>query len=167
MEITTKQELAEEAFELDRKIDKCLLNIRDNFLELGEIAAKLKQGKMYRLVCPEARSWEHYISLRFSGIKRASLDNYAKVFNTIGEYIKDKDIKINRAIDIARIVGGLPEPERKAKIDKLITDAEVLPKQGWGDVVRIENNKRPSDECSHDNLENWQKCKRCSKWFKL
>jgi hypothetical protein len=163
MDIATREELAEEAFELDRKIDKCLLNLRDNFLELGEIAYKLKQGKLYRLICPEAKTWEHFISLRFAGIKRGSLDNYAQAYKAIGEFIKDKDIKLNRALDITRIINRLPEAERKSKAVELIESAEVLPKQGWTDTIRVESGKRPSDDCTHENQISVIICTDCQK----
>ena len=167
MDIATKSELAERAFQLDRKIDKCLLNIRDNFLELGEIAYKLKQNKMYKLVCPEAKTWDHYISLRFTGIKRAQLDNYSAVSSSLGFYLKDRDVKITRAIDILRIVKDLPEPEQKAKIAELIESAETLPKSGWESAVAVETGKVPPDGCEHLEQDNWSRCKNCGRFFKL
>lgn len=178
MDIQLKQELAAEAFELDRKLSKCLLNIRDNFLELGEIAWELKRGKLYRLIESEAKSWEHFISLRIVGIKRASLDNYARTSQTLRPYltvkmedgtIKKRDIKLNRALDITRIVNRLPEAEQEGKIRELIESAEVLPKIGWDDTVKSENGRLPSDECEHLEQEPWSRCKnpKCGKFFKL
>jgi hypothetical protein len=167
MDIQLKQELAAEAFELDRKLSKCLLNIRDNYLELGMVAWKLKQHKRYKLVEPEARSWEHFISLKFAGISRASLDNYSQVALTIGDEIGSRDIPLNRALDITRIVNRLPAEEQEGKIRELIESAEVLPKQGWDSAIAEESGKLPPDICSHERQENWSRCKDCHKFFKL
>jgi hypothetical protein len=167
MDIQLKQELAAEAFELDRKLSKCLLNIRDNYFELGEVAWKLKQHKRYKLVEPEAKSWEHFISLKFAGISRASLDNYSQASKAIGLFVKDKDIPLNRALDITRIVNRLPEAEQEGKIRELIESAEVLPKEGWDSTIAVETGKTPPDICEHLEMENWQRCKKCFKFFKL
>ncbi len=167
MDIATREELAEEAFELDKKLSKCLLNIRDNYLELGMVAWKLKQHKRYKLVEPEARSWEHFISLKFAGISRASLDNYSQVALTIGDEIGNKDIPLNRALDITRIVNKLPIDEQKGKIEELIASAEVLPKIGWDSTVREESGKLPPDKCEHLRQEPWSRCKDCQRFFKL
>ena len=169
MEIATREELAEEAFELGKQLDACLLDMRNKCFELGEIANKLKQGKRYKMLEPEAKNWEHFISLRFAGIKRASLDNYAQVSKSIGIFIKDRDIKLNRALDITRIVNRLPEPEREQKISELIESAETLPPSGWSDTVKVENGRLPSDECEHLEQEPWSRCKnpKCGKFFKL
>ena len=169
MDIATREELAEEAFELGQQLDICLLNVRDNCFKLGEIAWKLKQHKAYKILEPEAKSWEHFISLKFAGMKRASLDNYAQAYKAIGEFIKDKDIKLNRALDITRIINRLPEAERKSKAVELIESAEVLPKIGWDDTVKKESGRLPSDECEHLEQEKWSRCAnpRCGKFFKL
>ena len=167
MEITTKQEQAERAFQLQQNITTCLLNIRDNYLALGRYASELKKNKMYKLLMPDAESWEYFISKQSWGIKRASLDNYAQVASTIGNEIEDRDIKLNRAIDITRIVGRLQEPERGSKIAELIESAETLPKSGWDDTVKVESGKTPSDMCDHENLESWSRCKNCGKFIKL
>ena len=167
MDIATKSELAERAFQLQQNITVCLLNIRDNYLELGRYASELKAGKLYKLLMPEATSWEMYVNAQSWGIKRGQIDNYTQVALTIGDEIGNRDIPLNRAIDITRIVGRLQEPERGSKIAELIESAETLPKQGWIDTIRVESGKAPSDMCDHENLESWSRCKDCGKFFKL
>lgn len=176
MDIQLKQELAAEAFELGRQLDNCLFNIRDNCFEIGRIVCILKQHKNYKILEPEAKSWEHFISLKFVGIKRASLDNYALASRILLPYLsveqedgttKKRDIPLNRALDITRIVNRLPEAEQEGKIRELIESAETLPKEGWDSTMAVETGKTPPDICEHLEMENWQRCKKCFKFFKL
>ena len=167
MEIITKQEQAERAFYLLQEIDKCFVSIRFHYVRAGRCALELKKNKMYKLMMPEAENWSHFVSLQNWGVNRAQIDSYGLIAETIGDAIIDRDIKLNRAIDITRIVGKLQEPERGSKIAELIESAETLPKEGWDNAVKVESGKLPTDECSHEILENWSRCKNCGKFFKL
>jgi len=164
-----KTELAEKAFGLEQRMNKCLVAIRENYLELGLVASQLKAGKLYKLVTPEALNWEHYISLKIVGLKRGQLDNYSYVAKTIGNLIKDRNIDITRALDISRIVRSLPEPEREAKAKELIESAETLPKSGWIDTLREIRGLTASDCCEHpaDKQTMYNHCEICGKWNKI
>jgi len=166
MEIETKTELAKRAFFLNENIKTCILNIRDNYLELGMYAAELKKGKLYKLIEPEAKTWEHYISLQNWGLKRAQVDNYSQIALLIGDEISGRDIPLNRAIDITRVVSKLPAEEQKQAIDDLVEGSETLPKSGWDDCIRELSGKITTDCCEHNELEIFNKCKVCGKWFK-
>jgi len=166
MEIELKSEVAERAWNLEQRLSKCLLNLRNNYLELGDVASKLKAGKLYKIVCPEALNWPHYISLRFDGIGRASLDNYSLVSRLLGNDIADKDIPLGRAIDIARVISHIPADEVEDTKAGLIESAATLPKQGWEDCIKVVKGQTPTDECEHEEWESWNRCKKCSKWVK-
>jgi len=168
MEIELKQEIAERAFQLEQRLSSCLLNLRNDYLELGAIATELKAGKLYKVVCPEARNWPHYISIRFDGISRASLDNFALVAKMIGNDIADRDIPLNRAIDIARVISHIPSGEVEDTKAELIESAATLPKQAWQDTITELKGGVPTDICLHDGeFEMFQRCKKCNKWLKV
>jgi len=158
MEIQTREELAERAFQLDCNIKECRMNIRDNCLKIGMWASELKAGKLYKLLEPDAKNWEHFISIRGWGLKRASLDNYSLVAKTIGSDIADKDIPLNRAIDIARVISHIPKDEVEDTKADLIESAATLPKLGWEDTLRVAKGQMPSDICEHEETELWRKC---------
>ena len=168
MDIELKQELAERAFFLEKNITDCLLNIRNNYLQLGRYASELKAGKMYKLLVPEAKNWEHYLSAKGWGLKRASIDNFSQVASMIGNEIGNRDIKLNRALDITRIASKLPEENRKEKILELVDSAEHLTPEGWKSAIREINGQVPPDSCDHsEGMESWSRCKKCDKFFKL
>jgi len=169
MEIELKSELAERAWNLEQRLSKCLLNLRNNYLELGDVASKLKAGKLYKIVCPEALNWPHYISLRFDGIGRASLDNYSLVSRLLGNDIADKDIPLNRAIDIARVIQNTPKEDIERTKIGLIECAETLPKLGWQDTLREIRGLTASDCCEHpaDKQTMYNHCEICGKWMKI
>jgi hypothetical protein len=61
----------------------------------------------------------------------------------------------------------LPAEEQEGKIRELIESAEVLPKEGWDSTIAVETGKTPPDICEHFEMENWSRCKKCFKFFKL
>jgi len=158
MDIELKQEIAERAFQLEQRLSLCLLNIRNDYLELGKVASELKAGKLYKVVCPEAKTWSHYITLRFDGISRASLDNYGLVARLLGNDIADRDIPLGRAIDIARVISHIPKDEVEDTKAELIESAATLPKEGWENTLRVARGQMPSDVCEHEETELWKKC---------
>jgi len=167
MEIELKTELAEQAWSLEQRLIGCLINIRNNYLELGEIAADLKEDKKYKLVCPEARNWPHYLKIKVVGLKRAQLDNLADISKTIGVYIKDSEIDVTRALDITRIVRALPEPEREGKARELIGSAEIMPPAAWKDTIRECKGLIISEECDHPEefRKHKELCTKCGGWI--
>ena len=166
MDVLSKSDIVDLAFALDKKIDECLLCIRDHYLELGEIAIELKKDKKYKLVMPEAEDWPHYVSMKMAGLKVAQIDNYGYIAKNIGSLIRGRDIKLNRALDITRLVRKLPGPEKEKAISELIESAETLPASGWRDVLRVMQGQTPSDECTHEETEIFTRCKKCNRWLK-
>ena len=169
MEIQTKSELSERAFFLYENIKRCFSNIRDNYLEAGLYCNELKRGKMYKLLMPEAKNWAHFVSVQDWGLGVAQLDNYGRAARLLGDVIESKDVPLNRAIDITRIVNKLPAGEVDKTIEELVESAATLPKSGWDDVCRIADGKTPSDVCMHEETEMWEKCcvkGGCGKWLR-
>jgi len=158
MEIELKSELAERAFQLDCNIKECRMNIRDNCLKIGLWASELKAGKLYKLLEPDAKNWEHFLQIRGWGIKRAQIDNYCQVAKLIGNDIADKDIPLNRAIDIARVISHIPKDEVEDTKAELIESAATLPKSGWDDTLVKMRGGVAKDECDHSETELWSKC---------
>ena len=167
MELLTKSELAERAWLLNEGIKKCLVNIRDNYLALGCYAFELKHDKLYRLLDPDARTWEIFVSRQNWGLKRGSLDNYADVSVMIGEYLTGRDIDLNRALDITRIVRALPAPEREDKARELIGSAEIMPPAAWKDTIRECKGMITSEECDHPEefRKHKELCTKCGGWL--
>jgi hypothetical protein len=166
MEIELKSELAERAWDLEQRLNQCLVAIRENYLELGLVASALKAGKLYKLVCPEAQNWPHYLSLKCVGLKRAQIDNLADISKTIGVYIKDSEIDVTRALDITRIVRALPAPEREDKARELIGSAEIMPPAAWKDTIRECKGMITSEECDHPEefRKHKELCTKCGGW---
>ena len=167
MEIELKSELAERAWDLEQRLNQCLVAIRENYLELGLVASALKAGKLYKLVCPEAQNWAHFLGLKMTGLKKAQVDNYEYVAKTIGDYIKDHNVDITRAIDIARIVRALPAPEREDKARELIGSAEIMPPAAWKDTIRECKGMITSEECDHPEefRKHKELCTKCGGWL--
>ena len=166
MEIELKSELAERAFWLEQRMIECRMVIRDKYLEFGLVASALKAGKLYKLVCPEAQNWPHYLSLKCVGLKRAQIDNLADISKTIGVYIKDSEIDVTRALDITRIVRALPAPEREDKARELIGSAEIMPPAAWKDTIRECKGMITSEECDHPEefRKHKELCTKCGGW---
>lgn len=168
MDIELKQELAERAYKLNFEIGECFSAIRLYYVKAGELALELKKGKLYKYLVPEAKNWTHFISLQNWGVNRSQLDNYGLIFETIGNEIGNRDIKLNRALDITRIASKLPEENRKEKILELVDSAEHLTPEGWKSAIREINGQVPPDSCDHsEGMEAWSRCKKCDKFFKL
>ena len=147
------------AFDLVQRIQELLNWQSQSFLEIGKLLAELREGKLYRDYASHIR-WMGDIAKELH-ISKSQLHNYERVWTVFGKRIQ----KLNLQIPLLRLIKLVPLVRKGEDIDEWLHKAATLPYEDFLDEIQIWKGNPSYIECEHEEVEEYERCRRCGKWI--
>jgi hypothetical protein len=137
----------------------------ESYVESGRIFGIIIDTKLWKSFAPTFRKYcTDYLHLSHTFVY-----SLARVDKLYGDAVRERisgglgssTTDISRVIKVLPYTTPLNAPEMLAK-------AEVLPPEAFENTIKELSKKgTPSDTCEHEVMENWNRCSKCQKFFRV
>lgn len=169
MDVQLKKERADQCYNLVTELKAQIKSVTQNYMRIGDILDLAFTSKIYRHYdsvtmdkgSDDRKTWAYFISQTCPfGVSMA--DHIRRVSREFKGSIGNRDVPFNRLLEMLPVVN---DENRQKLLDKAADENTTF--ESFRNDIRKIKGKVATDECKHEILENWSRCKTCSKWFKL
>jgi len=139
-------------------------------LESNTLTSVLEIGKLWKDI-HEKNLWKscgnEEVKTFRQFCEKECMRSHATVYNFINLFEKFSPHAEGVAVEQTRLVKALPFVTNEDTAKDWVSKATTLNSEDYDSEIREARGKIPKDKCEHEEMEEYERCVSCGKWFKV